>query len=575
MAQKPLVIGGEASFISSTPPVVEENTIIIAAASPTVTAGHPQSDGWFLSDFYAFNYLLKGLGSSQLWLTAADPHELLQADGPSTEPYLHGNPYQDRKIVLSRDLLERGELTPVTVVQSTGMIDRFVSEVRAASVRAKQQNAPLLLLVFCHGLPNFTLLLDHEEEERGLIVERLAKTIEPGCRATLYSTACYSGGWVARNLTDPSHIPLNAAMRAAADSLGTSNAWQRSLSIGRYCGPVFASALIETLTSASSPLIDGPDGNDAGNTVTPTLQPEKPDAEQTMTYNAFCRSVLDICENRVRRLWPHQGFTFNAQDDKWADSWTGRTGTPLGHFEARWNELESIPYTGSADDKFNMGPQPGNPIIDHTTESRRNNHLETMARLFLQTCPDDWDNGWGPLVHGTLRRFIEGTQVGSGRYDIAALIAFRWELGQLADYMVEQFGLPRPGGQICIMWNRLEWRMRTRSIPGCEERYGRVWEQLQHGGLEPKPTRAQGPPFVRFSYYIAAAVTEANLPEDQTLSVVNDLLAFMQQLKQVHRVRYQERAVQDAEVLFRGENWLKSIGRHLRQSLRRSLTTSF
>jgi hypothetical protein len=84
MAQ-PLVIGGvfnqdrypggavppPASFISTTPPVIEKDTIIIAVSSPNVQKGHPKWDGWFLSDFYAFNYLLKGLGSSQVWLTAA------------------------------------------------------------------------------------------------------------------------------------------------------------------------------------------------------------------------------------------------------------------------------------------------------------------------------------------------------------------------------------------------------------------------------------------------------------------------------------------------------------------------
>ena len=51
-------------FITHTPPVVFGNPRIIAATHPNVRLGHPNRDGWFLSDFYAFNYLLKGLGSS-------------------------------------------------------------------------------------------------------------------------------------------------------------------------------------------------------------------------------------------------------------------------------------------------------------------------------------------------------------------------------------------------------------------------------------------------------------------------------------------------------------------------------
>ena len=58
-------------FISSTPPVIHDNTIIVAVTHPNVQTGAQTRDGWFLSDFYAFNYLLKGLGSRKTWLTAA------------------------------------------------------------------------------------------------------------------------------------------------------------------------------------------------------------------------------------------------------------------------------------------------------------------------------------------------------------------------------------------------------------------------------------------------------------------------------------------------------------------------
>src|SRR5687767_6957573 len=59
------------SFITTTVPAVYNDTFIVAATHPNVRGGHPNRDGWFLSDFYAFNYLLKGLGFSQVWLTAA------------------------------------------------------------------------------------------------------------------------------------------------------------------------------------------------------------------------------------------------------------------------------------------------------------------------------------------------------------------------------------------------------------------------------------------------------------------------------------------------------------------------
>ena len=68
------------TFISYTLPEIFDNTIVVAAAHPTLRHAHAKSDGWFLSDFYAFNYLLKGVGHrgdqvrnipGQVWLTAS------------------------------------------------------------------------------------------------------------------------------------------------------------------------------------------------------------------------------------------------------------------------------------------------------------------------------------------------------------------------------------------------------------------------------------------------------------------------------------------------------------------------
>lgn len=83
--QQPLVVGGiinkeqywfdphttPPTFATRTPPVIRKDTIIVAVASPDIDSGSDIKDGWFLSDFYAFNCLLKGLGKSQTWLTAA------------------------------------------------------------------------------------------------------------------------------------------------------------------------------------------------------------------------------------------------------------------------------------------------------------------------------------------------------------------------------------------------------------------------------------------------------------------------------------------------------------------------
>jgi hypothetical protein len=160
-------------FISSTVPVVHENTIILGVTHPTLSTASPKDDGWFISDFYAFNYLFKGLGMQQTWLTAVEPAKLVKKYGS----FLHGNPYEERKICLSQELLDSDELSPVTVVSPARMIDQFLIEARRASELAKRTSAPLLLLIFCHGLPNFHLLLNNGDTQRGLSRPRLSSML--------------------------------------------------------------------------------------------------------------------------------------------------------------------------------------------------------------------------------------------------------------------------------------------------------------------------------------------------------------------------------------------------------------
>lgn len=77
-------------------------------------------------------------------------------------------------------------------------------------------------------------------------------------------------------------------MTTAAYGDDISTSWQ-----GRYPGSVFAAAVIERLTSTSSPLLD----DATGGTEEESLQPEEPTPQQTETYNEFCQSILDVCSN--------------------------------------------------------------------------------------------------------------------------------------------------------------------------------------------------------------------------------------------------------------------------------------
>lgn len=200
-------------FYSTTVPLIHEDTIVVAATHPNFKEANPKLDGWFVLNFYAFNFSLKGLGGHQTWLTAADLQKLVDSYGP----YLHGNPYQDRKECLSQKLLQDHELTPVTVVKSKQMIDSFLEQAKNGSELAKKTGGNLLLLVFCHGLPNFDLLLDCRNSSKSLSMTRLKGVLDLGVKVTLVTTACYSGGWAVS--PDFNHTFMSASSGIDGDTI--------------------------------------------------------------------------------------------------------------------------------------------------------------------------------------------------------------------------------------------------------------------------------------------------------------------------------------------------------------------
>lgn len=111
-------------------------------------------------------------------------------------PYLHSNLYKVRRICLDGEMPYQNHLTDIIVVRSSDMIERFLYEAKRASELAKRTEASLLLLIFCHGFPNYHLLLDSSKRSRGLSIITLKGILEPGAPFTLVTTACYSRRWV-------------------------------------------------------------------------------------------------------------------------------------------------------------------------------------------------------------------------------------------------------------------------------------------------------------------------------------------------------------------------------------------
>ncbi|KAM6514373.1 hypothetical protein FALCPG4_015522 [Fusarium falciforme] len=305
------------------------------------------------------------------------------------------------------------------------------------------------------------------------------------------------------------------------------------------------------------------------------LQPEEPTPQQTEAYNAFCRTIVDVCKDRVTRLWRYQTFTFSAQDDQWGYSWTGRTGIPLNHFARRWHALEIVPYTRSAEDTMNMNTDPSNPsfpgtagqsatgaeaTVDEMTRNICQNRVAHMAELFLQTCPGDWNSGFGPLAYGTISRALKRDLPMEELDEIAATTAFRWEMALYADHLVEAFDLAMPGGKICILWDRQIGNLEA----GHFHQYSVIYYLLVNAEFDPVPADNQGPPFLRFLYYMAAAIAITNLPEDATTALIKELISYTDSMKRFH----QDRVSSEYTILQRAQDWFKEIGRRMRVAQR-------
>ena len=203
------------SFITHNVPIVHHNSRIIAVCGIPKEWSDPTKDGWFFSDFFALNYLMRGMGASQTWIATSSAEDLVR----DYKEYLHGNPYQDRKVVLNDTLLQRGEITPVTVATESDLHYMAIEVLNRECRIAESTNAPVILFLFSHG------------DERTYGVELgFSSTLtidEVRCVAgndiglTIISTACFSGGWSASST-------LNATTSTAAGPTSMSESWNAS-----------------------------------------------------------------------------------------------------------------------------------------------------------------------------------------------------------------------------------------------------------------------------------------------------------------------------------------------------------
>ena len=544
---------------------VTRNTTIIGVCGVPLDSARSSEDGWFLLDFAAFNFLFRGLGGQQTWITTESEEALLAYidQDPDVKPgYLHGNPYRDRRIVFSRELVDGGELTPFTTIPPDRIIAHLKAEIESATAPIDDnQQRHVLLFIFGHGDPK-RIYLDYSiETESGDEVPNAAyfsttdlrSAMHIGANVTLITTACYSGRWAA----DPSlNVPLVSAAGGPSSGNGSdpesSLSWNTSASSGRLCGSPFGTSTIQSFCRETA---------QAGwhHMLTET-ELEQLSSLETATYNKFCHTVLGVLADEVVEHADWHSFSFSAQNNTWARSWLTQTGIPLSHFQRRWNQAPVHPSRAARGHDLDWRPRDDPPRDDQdpsfptgavasllrrmdfprSDRSVDSDTLRYLAIHLYHSCPGDWEVSPNIPTHKYISDFIRGIPLSPARQRFIKLaVPRRVFVAWFLDAIVDIFGLPRPSGKTCLQWHSRDWfaKRHTDSNP---ERWSNIVRCLRDEGLDWDESWAwrirnqiRFPGFRRAQQYIAASLFISDIDATDIIPTVHEMRRYYDETEPV------------------------------------------
>ncbi|KAL2829269.1 hypothetical protein BDW59DRAFT_142411 [Aspergillus cavernicola] len=395
-------------FLTHCPPDLPPRHRVLALLGTTDIGddASPSEDGWFMSDFYLFHYLLSPAfprPPNQIWLTCEDPETLVA----KYHEYLHGDSKGDRRAVLDSqrlpDILEAGNLR---VVPRDILLERYLNTLQEQAAEAARLREHLVLLIFGHGTPEYGV-----EVGRSILrIGDLRRVLQNRSQVTLFTTSCYSGGWLV--LPDIGQQQLNATAITAAGPDDISSSWPLSGSVGRASGSLAASAVLRCLVDAENEIKE---------------RMEHP------TYIQLAKSVYD-CVKGMGMLGDTQQIHFSAENDEWETSYQPRLGLPLVSYKEKWQSLRQVPPS-----TFPASSQLAR------AGGRRLKRLQYLAQEYFASQPGA-DNG-GPNIglHNCLNQVLKGASYPKEKVqELTEITAYRLGAMYEAEYLREQIGLKFP-----------------------------------------------------------------------------------------------------------------------------------
>lgn len=166
-------------------------------------------------------------------------------------------------------------------------------------------------------------------------------------------------------------------------------------------------------------------------------------------------------------------------------------------------------------------------LKEQMTYYLREGPVKKLAQLFHEnTCPGDWDCQSTAALGNILQIFYE-----EGYSDtkepmasaITSIIRYRWEMGLLADRIVNIFGLPVPGNSMCILWD-MDSEMRYQGEISSTDSFTSSYELIPR-----QPD--QGSEFRRPCLYVMASLYEWNGSKAEKSRMARRISDFLQVVK--------------------------------------------
>ena len=448
---------------------------------------------------------------------------------------------------------------------------------------ARAENQSLLVMIFGHGNARTKGVYLGLQLDAGLVdcslmsIDNFRTAIGCQVRVALLSTACFSGAWA----ISPS---LNTTTLAAAGwgrdkndpkyITGESESWIPSVTIGRLCGSIYATAVIKALTAEGNPSVE----KDTGRKEIPGSAASVSKEMQMDTYNTFAGTVYRILFTRVDKWAVIHDIRFSAQDDEWSREWHARTRIPLSHYASKWSILRELApdpaavnhreptyeedkstgkTTKGASGSLQVGASRIRGLFNGNLPALRS-AVRLQGKMYLTSDPGRDTVASNIALHNAIQRLDKGDFFDFDSLEqIQTQIDYRLRAMDLADLFVEALGLCKPGGMKCAEWN---WRSAGITEVGDQQQFAEILQKVEEHELIHSPLISQGKEFAKPNVYIATALLLADLDPgalDAMLARSASIRdgAISNQADEISRFRVVKKA---------GQKYFSTLGKRLR-----------